>query len=94
MREDGGLVHRLRNTTAKKMIRALERSGFVRVRSTQSGSHIYKHLDGRMTVVHYHNGSDTFTRKTLASILEATRWNEEDVKNAGLLADRLRNTHI
>ena len=30
------------------------------------------HEDGRLTVVHYHHGSDTLTRKTLKSVLEGS----------------------
>lgn len=39
----------------------------------QTGSRIYAHPDGRLTVVHYHHGSDTLTSKTLKSVLEAVR---------------------
>ena len=52
---------------------------------TQTGGHIYYHADGRITVVHYHKGSDTLTRKTLQSILDATRWTRGDLKRVGLL---------
>ena len=85
MTTDGQLVHILRNTPVKKLIRALERSGFKLVRSTQSGSRIYKHDDGRLTVIHYHSGSDTLTRKTLASVLAATQWTENDIRGLGLI---------
>jgi predicted RNA binding protein YcfA (HicA-like mRNA interferase family) len=73
MTDVGKLVHLLRNTPVKNLIRALERAGFDRARSTAAGSLIYKHPDGRLTVVHYHRASDTLTRKTLGRFLEATR---------------------
>lgn len=85
MTDVGKLVHLLRNTPVKKVIRALERAGFERARSTQAGSIIYKHPDGRLTVIHYHRASDTLTRKTLATVLEATRWDEEDLRKLGLI---------
>ncbi len=64
---------------------ALEKDGFVLERKTQTGGHIYYHADGRITVVHYHKGSDTLTRKTLQSILDAVRWSKVDLKRLGLL---------
>jgi predicted RNA binding protein YcfA (HicA-like mRNA interferase family) len=85
MKEVGELVHLLRNTPVRKLIRALEREGFSLKRSTRTGSRIYSHPDGRIVVVHYHRGSDTLTRKTLKSYLEATRWTEDDLKRLKLL---------
>ncbi len=86
MTDVGKLVHLLRNVPVKKIVHALERAGFERARSTQAGSHIYAHPDGRLTVVHYHRGSDTLTRKTLASLLQATRWDEEDARKLGMMS--------
>lgn len=85
MTDVGHLVHLLRNTSVKKLIRALERAGFELARSTRAGSRIYKHPDGRLTVIHYHRASDTLTRKTLSSVLQATRWEEEDLRRLGLI---------
>jgi len=44
------------------------------------------HEDGRLTVVHYHHGSDTLTRKTLKSVLEAVGWDLADAKRLGLIS--------
>lgn len=44
------------------------------------------HEDGRLTVVHYHHSSDTLTRKTLKSVLEAVGWNLADAKRLGLIS--------
>ena len=85
MNEEGSLVHLLRNLPVSQLIRALERDGFALRRSTQTGSRIYAHPDGRLTVVHYHHGSDTLTRKTLKSVLDAARWDHTDVKRLGLI---------
>ena len=84
MRDPGRLVHLLRNTPVRELMRALERDGFVIQRITRTGGHIYQHQDGRRTVIHYHRGSDTLTRKTLASVLHATEWTEADLRRLGL----------
>ena len=83
--DSGELVHLLRNTSVRKIIRALRKDGFTLERKTHTGARIYYHPDGRITVIHYHSGSDTLTRKTLQSVLEATRWTEEDVRRLGLV---------
>jgi predicted RNA binding protein YcfA (HicA-like mRNA interferase family) len=69
-----------------KLIHALERDGFTLRRSTRTGARIYAHSDGRLTVVHYDPGSDTLTRKTLKSVLDAVGWNETDVRRLGLIS--------
>ncbi len=81
----GQLVHILRNMSVRRILRALQRDGFSLERETQTGGRIYYHPDGRITVVHYHRGSDTLTRKTLQSVLEATRWTEDDMRRLGLM---------
>ena len=78
------LVHLLRNTPVRELVSALRRDGFVLERETRTGGRIYSHADGRLTVIHYHHGSDTLTRKTLRSVLGATRWTVEDVRRLGL----------
>lgn len=85
MNEPSNLVHLLRNLPVSQLIRALERDGFTLRRSTRTGSRIYAHSDGRLTVVHYHHGSDTLTRKTLKSVLEAVRWDLADARRLGLI---------
>ena len=85
MRDIGYLVHILRNVPVLELIRALDRDSFILRRSTRTGGHIYTHSDGRITVIHYHRGSDTLTRKTLRSFLEATQWTEDDLRRLGLL---------
>ena len=85
MSSSRGVLRLLRNTPVRELIRALERDGFVRVRSRRTGGYFYKHDDGRRTVIHYHTGGDTLTRGTLASVISATQWTEEDVRRLGLL---------
>jgi predicted RNA binding protein YcfA (HicA-like mRNA interferase family) len=76
---------RLRSITAREMIAALMRDGFFFVR--QKGSHQrFRHLDGRRVTVAPHGGGDTFTIKTLKSMIEfQARWTEEDLKRVGLI---------
>jgi predicted RNA binding protein YcfA (HicA-like mRNA interferase family) len=86
MTDIGQLVHFLRNTAVRELVSALKKDGFSLERETRTGGRIYSHPDGRLTVVHYHRGSDTLTRKTLQSILSATRWTEDDLRRLGLLS--------
>jgi predicted RNA binding protein YcfA (HicA-like mRNA interferase family) len=79
------LTHLLRNTPVRELVSALRRDGFVLERETRTGGRIYSHPDGRLTVVHYHHGSDTLTRRTLRSVLEATRWTLEDIRRLRLI---------
>ena len=75
----------LRSLTARELITALKRDGFFFVR--QKGSHQrYHHPDGRRVTVSPHGQGDTFTLKTLKSILEVqARWTKEDLKRLKLL---------
>jgi predicted RNA binding protein YcfA (HicA-like mRNA interferase family) len=84
MSDLGHLAHLLRNTPVREIIRALEREGFLLERAGSTGARIYRHPDGRLTVIHYHNGGDTLTRKTLRSVLSAVRWTEADLPRLGL----------
>jgi predicted RNA binding protein YcfA (HicA-like mRNA interferase family) len=76
----------LRSLAARELIAALTRDGFYFVR--QKGSHQrYRHPDGRRVTVAPHGGGDTFTAKTLRSIIETqARWKEDDLKRLKLLA--------
>lgn len=85
MTDVGQLVHLLRNTPVRELIRALEGDGFYLRRTTQTGGHIYVHPDNRRVVIHYHYSSDTLKRKTLKSILEGTCWTDDDLKRLGLI---------
>lgn len=85
MTESGSLLHPLRNTPVRELVSALKRDGFVLERETRTGGRIYSHADGRITVIHYHHGGDTLTRKTLQSLLTATRWKESDLARLGLI---------
>jgi len=75
----------LRSLPARDLIAALIRDGFYFVR--QNGSHQrYKHPDGRRVTVAPHGTGDTFTPKTLKSMIESQAcWTEEDLKRLNLL---------
>jgi predicted RNA binding protein YcfA (HicA-like mRNA interferase family) len=75
----------LRSLTARQIISALIRDGFIFDRGAGS-HHIYYHLDGRRVTVPFHSGGGTFKRKTLKSIIEVqARWSEEDLNRLGLI---------
>ncbi len=75
----------LRSLTASEFIAALNRDKFYFVR--QTGSHQrYRHSDGRRVTVSPHGSGDTFTLKTLKSMIERqARWNEDDLVRLGLI---------
>ena len=75
----------LRNTPVRELIAALRRDGCSSERQTRAGGRIYGHPDGRRTTIHDHTGRDTLTRKTLRSVLQATRWTEDNLRRLGLL---------
>lgn len=75
----------LRSLTARELIAALRRDGFVLERSTGAHQH-FRHPDGRRVTVTYHTPGDTFPPKTLRSMLETqARWTEADLQRVGIL---------
>jgi len=64
----------LRNITARELVNALSRDGFVF--HNQRGSHQrYRHADGRRVTVTFHRAGDTFPIGTLRSMIEVqARW--------------------
>jgi predicted RNA binding protein YcfA (HicA-like mRNA interferase family) len=75
----------LRNLTAREVISALIRDGFALDRGR--GSHqIFYHPDGRRVSVTFFAPGQTFTLKTLKSMIETeARWTEEDLKRLKLI---------
>jgi len=76
---------KLRSLTARELISALVKDGFSLDR--QSGSHQqYSHPDKRRVTISFHHPGDTFTPKTLKSMIEKqAKWNEDDLKRLNLL---------
>jgi predicted RNA binding protein YcfA (HicA-like mRNA interferase family) len=75
----------LRSLTAREIISALIRDGFTFDRGAGS-QQIYYHLDGRRVSVTFHAPGDTFTRKTLKSMIEKeARWTADDLRRLKLV---------
>jgi predicted RNA binding protein YcfA (HicA-like mRNA interferase family) len=76
---------RLRNITAREVVNALGRDGFVF--HNQRGSHQrYRHSDGRRVIVTFHRAGDTFPLGTLRSMIEVqARWTDADLRRLSLL---------
>ena len=74
------LVHILRNVSVRELVRALERDGFAIYRRTPGSGRVYQHRDGRITLIHYHRGSDTLPPGTLGQVLRGAQWTEQDVR--------------
>ncbi len=80
------MVYENRETglNARELISSLIHDGFSFDRG--DGSHqIYYHPDRRRVTVIFHGGNSTFKRKTLKSIIDQTRWTEEDLKRLKLI---------
>ena len=75
----------LRNLTAREIINALIRDGFVFY--NQRGSHQrYRHADGRRVSATFHRAGETFPIGTLRSMIELqARWTEDDLRRLSLL---------
>lgn len=78
------MIEELRNVPVRKLIRALERDGFV-YRRLKGSQRVYRHPDGRRVVIHYHHGGDTLPAGTLRHVLAAAQWNEDALRRLGLL---------
>ena len=72
-----------RGITARLLIRALQRDGFV-LQRTRGSHRIYRHSDGRRFVVAYHRLGDTFPIGTLRAIIADAGWVEEDLRRLRL----------
>jgi antitoxin FitA len=71
---------RLRNVTAREIVNALVRDGFV-FHNQRDSHQRYRHSDGRRVTVTFHLASDTFPLGTLRSIMECqARWTEVDLR--------------
>jgi len=75
----------LRSLTARKIISALSRDGFY-LRSQRGSHQRYYHPDGRRVTVSFHSPGDTFTPKTLKTMIEKqAKWTEQDLKRLKML---------
>jgi len=75
----------LRSLTARELISALMRDGFVLDRQVGSHQH-YLHPDRRRVTVSFHRPGETFEVKTLKAMLESqARWTADDLRRLKLL---------
>ena len=74
----------LRNTPPRRIIRALERDGFV-FTERQGSQRIYRHADGRRVVIHYHRSNLPLPPYVIRNLFIGTRWNEDDLKRLKLI---------
>ena len=76
---------RLRSLTARELIAALIRDGFVLDRQTGAHQH-YRHPDRRRVTVSFHQAGATFPPKTLKSMIEdQAGWTEDDLRRLRLI---------
>jgi predicted RNA binding protein YcfA (HicA-like mRNA interferase family) len=78
----------LRGLTAREMMSALIRDGFVLDRQhNRGGSHQqYRHPDGRRVTVTFHAPGTTFNPKTLKTMIETQAiWTAEDLRRLKIM---------
>ena len=75
----------LRSLTARELISALARDGFILDR--QAGAHqLYLHPDRPRVAVSFHRLGETFEMKTLRTMIEIqARWTNEDLERLKLI---------
>jgi predicted RNA binding protein YcfA (HicA-like mRNA interferase family) len=75
----------LRSLTARELLSALARDGFVLDR--QAGAHqLHLHADGRRVTVSFHRPGETFEIKTLRTMIELqAHWTDEDLRRLKLI---------
>ena len=78
------MIYKLKNTPVRELIRALEQDGF-QYRRRKGSQRVYRHSDGRRVVIHYHHAKDTLPPGTLQSLLNGTKWKEDDIKRLALI---------
>jgi predicted RNA binding protein YcfA (HicA-like mRNA interferase family) len=74
----------LRNASTRRIVQALDRDGF-KFTERQGSQRIYRHLDGRRVVIHYHRAKDTLPPHVLRNLLIGTRWSEDDLRRLKLI---------
>ena len=77
------MIHKLRNTSVRILIKALEQDGF-QYKRRKGSQRVYRHPDGRRVIIHYHHAKDTLPQGTLQNFLNGTKWDENDIKRLGL----------
>ena len=76
---------RLKSLSARRIVSALKRDGFVLDRQTGGHRH-YLHPDDRRVTLTFHHPGQTFAPKTLKSMIELqARWSEADLRRLKLI---------
>jgi predicted RNA binding protein YcfA (HicA-like mRNA interferase family) len=76
----------LRGLTARRLINALLRDGFVLDRQAGAHQHYFDPDDHRRVTVSFHHSGQTFTPKVLKAMIELqARWSEADLRRLKLL---------
>ncbi|OGF54951.1 MAG: hypothetical protein A2Z21_02840 [Candidatus Fraserbacteria bacterium RBG_16_55_9] len=71
--------------TARKLITALEKDGFILQRQ-KGATRLFRHHDGRRVTMHVHKPGQTLKIGTLKEIIEnEAQWEEDDLKRLKLL---------
>jgi predicted RNA binding protein YcfA (HicA-like mRNA interferase family) len=78
------MIHKLKNTSVRELIKALEKDGF-EYKRRKGSQRVYRHRDGRRVVLHFHHPKDTLPIGTLQGLLTGTQWNEDDIRRLGLV---------
>jgi predicted RNA binding protein YcfA (HicA-like mRNA interferase family) len=73
----------IKNVTTNKLIRALEKDGWVQD-ETRGAVLVYRHPDGRRVTVHYHP-SKTYGANLLKALLDDIGWTEDDMRRLKLI---------
>jgi len=74
----------LKSITARKLITALEKDGFIPDEELRT-ERIYRHPDGRRVSIHYHVGSKCYKHGMLKSLLGDIDWSEKDMRRLKLI---------
>jgi len=77
----------IKNITAKRLINALRRDGFI-ITTSRKGILIFRHPDGRKVEIHFHHSGQTFPIGTLRAILQDAGWTVPDLKRLKLIPKR------
>lgn len=79
------MIHKLKNTPVRELIKALEQDGF-EYKRRKGSQRVYRHHDGRRVVLHFHHPKDTLPLGTLQSFLGGTKWDDDDLKRLRLIS--------
>ena len=79
------MIHELKNTAVRELIRAIEQDGF-QYKRRKGSQRVYRHPDGRRVVIHFHHAKDTLPPGTLKNFLHGTRWTEADLIRLRLIS--------